>query len=70
MTSGETRTRTPISVTNLCRYGSAELDWGRPRDQLASATPQPGIAFFLGTVRPDGRPHAAGIGAVWYAGDL
>jgi hypothetical protein len=23
----------------------------------------------LGTVRPDGRPHAAGIGAVWHDGD-
>ena len=26
--------------------------------------------MFLGTVRPDGRPHAAGIGAAWYDGDL
>ena len=25
---------------------------------------------FLGTVRPDGRPHAAGIGGAWYDGDL
>jgi hypothetical protein len=26
--------------------------------------------FFLATVRPDGRPHAAGVGAVWHDGDL
>lgn len=25
---------------------------------------------FLGTTRPDGRPHAAGIGSVWFDGDL
>ena len=25
---------------------------------------------FLGTTRPDGRPHAAGIGAVWLDGDI
>ena len=30
----------------------------------------PLAGFFLGTVRPDGHPHAAGIGAVWYDGDL
>jgi hypothetical protein len=28
------------------------------------------VGFFLGTVRPDGRPHAAGVGAVWDDGDL
>jgi hypothetical protein len=31
---------------------------------------EPDVGFFLGTVRPDGRPHAAGIGAVWHDGDL
>jgi hypothetical protein len=30
----------------------------------------PSTTFFLGTVRPDGRPHAAGIGAVRRDGDL
>ncbi len=25
---------------------------------------------FLGTTRPDGRPHAAGIGGLWFEGDL
>jgi pyridoxamine 5'-phosphate oxidase-like protein len=28
------------------------------------------ISCFLGTCRPDGRPHAAGIGALWHDGDL
>jgi hypothetical protein len=62
--------RTPIEVTNLDRYGSAELPWSRPRDLLASSATQPNIAFFLGTSRPDGRPHAASVGALWLDGDL
>jgi hypothetical protein len=57
----------PIETTNLDIYGSAALPWSRPRDQLAAAR-GPDTPFFLGTVRPDGRPHAAGIGALW-AGD-
>jgi len=62
--------REPVKVTNLDRYGSPALPWSRPRDLLAADTPTPGITFFLGTSRPDGRPHAAGIGAAWIAGDL
>ena len=27
--------------------------------------PNPTLTFFLATVRPDGRPHSAGVGAVW-----
>src|ERR1700704_3431343 len=62
--------RTPVEATNLDRYGSPELPWSRPRDVLAAATPSPDVPFFLGTSRPDGRPHAAGIGAVWLEGDF
>jgi len=62
--------RMPIEVTNLDRYGSAPLEWSRPRDLLEGGSPTPDIAFFLGTVRADGRPHAAGIGALWLDGDL
>jgi hypothetical protein len=62
--------RTPSEVTNLDRYGSAELPWSRPHDLLAASPPQPEITFFLGTVRPDSRPHTAGIGALWFDGDL
>ena len=65
MTSAE-----PIEVTNLDRYGFPALPWSRPRDLLAAGSPQPGTPFFLGTSRPDGRPHAAGIGALWLDGDL
>lgn len=62
--------RQPAEVTNLGQYGTSVLPWGRPHDLLASGPNGPFAGFFLGTVRPDGRPHAAGIGAVWHGGDL
>jgi hypothetical protein len=61
--------RAPIETTNLDRYGNAELPWSRPHDLLAASAAS-NTTFFLGTVRPDGRPHAAGVGALWHDGDL
>lgn len=62
--------RAPVEVTNLDGYGFPALPWSRPRDLLAATAPTPDIPFFLGTVRPDGRPSSAGIGAIWINGDL
>jgi hypothetical protein len=62
--------REPTEVTNLDRYGNPVLPWSRAHDLLTSGPRGPLAGFFLGTVRPDGRPHAAGIGAAWYDGDL
>lgn len=62
--------RAPVEITNLDRYGFPALPWNRPRDLLAASTPLPSTPFFLGTSQPDGRPHAAGIGALWLEGDL
>jgi Pyridoxamine 5'-phosphate oxidase len=62
--------REPAKVTNLDRYGNAELPWSRARDRLVSDTPKVEVTFFLGTVGPDGRPYAAGVGVAWYGGDL
>lgn len=62
--------RAPFETTNLDRYGSSELPWDRPRDILATGSLGPGTTHFLGTTRPDGRPHAAGVGAIWLDGDL
>lgn len=62
--------RAPVAVTNLDIYGSPPLPWSRPHDLLANGAPEAGITFFLGTSRPDGRPHAAGVGALWCDGDL
>jgi hypothetical protein len=53
-----------METKNLDIYGSAAIPWSRARDALA-ASHGPEDAFFLGTVRPDATPHAAGIGAVW-----
>lgn len=55
----------PTSTTNLDQYGSAPLPWSRARDILATDTPESDLTFFLATVRPDGRSHSAGVGAVW-----
>lgn len=55
----------PISTRNLDPSGSAELPWSRARDLLASDTPTANLTFFVATVRPNGRPHSAGVGAVW-----
>jgi hypothetical protein len=62
--------REPVETTNLDRYGNPTIPWSRPRDLLAADTATPETTFFLGTCTRDGRPHAAGVGAVWFDGDL
>jgi hypothetical protein len=62
--------REPIDTKNLDTYGHAPLEWSRVRDALAASPAGPGRPYFLGTVRPDGRPHSAGIGAVPHDGDV
>jgi hypothetical protein len=61
--------RTPVETKNLDIYGNPPLPWSRPHDLLAG-----GIFFggpsFLGTIRPDGSPHAAGVGTLWVDGDI
>jgi hypothetical protein len=55
----------PHTTTNLDRYGNDALAWSLPRGILAAETPKADLTFFIATVRPDGRPHSAGLGAVW-----
>lgn len=62
--------REPAEVTNLDRYGNPVLPWSRAHDLLVSGPKGPLAGFSLGTVRPDGRPHAAGVGVVWSEGGL
>lgn len=59
---------TPVEVTNLDQYGAPALDWNRAAEALTAGPT--GGTFFLGTTGPDGRPHAAGVGAVWLDGEL
>jgi pyridoxamine 5'-phosphate oxidase-like protein len=62
--------REPTTTTNLDRYGFDALPWSRPLGILKENTATPDITWFLGTVHPDGRPHAAGIGALWHEDEL
>ena len=64
--------REPVKVTNLDIYGNDPLPWSRALDLLVATPTQPpeAFTFFLGTVRPNGRPHSAGIGAIWVDGDF
>ena len=68
---GDTVTeREPVETTNLDRYGNEALPWSRARDVLEALEPSAHVTWFLGTARRDGRPHAAGVGAMWHDGDL
>ncbi|OLF04843.1 pyridoxamine 5'-phosphate oxidase [Actinophytocola xinjiangensis] len=61
---------TPVSTRNLSQYGSPELPWSRVLDVLVADSPTEDLTFFVSTIRPDGRPHTAGVGAVWVDGAL
>lgn len=60
----------PIQTTNIDGYGADEIPWQKVRDLLVSDLPRPETAAYLATVRPDGRPHAAGIGPLYHDGAL
>ena len=56
--------REPRKTTNLATLYDQELmPWSRAAEALGTGSLGPEPACFLGTVRPDGRPHAAGVGA-------
>jgi len=61
--------REPAETKNLSRYGEPALPWSRADTALA-APPDEDLTWFLGTVRPDGTPHAAGVGATYLDGDV
>jgi hypothetical protein len=52
---------------NLDIYGHEPLPWSRALEQLEANVD---ANWFLSTVRPDGRPHVAGIGALWLDGKI
>ncbi|GLZ08974.1 pyridoxamine 5'-phosphate oxidase [Actinomadura sp. NBRC 104412] len=60
----------PTNTTNLDNYGSAPLLWSRALDALRAGLPSRETTMFLGTIGPDGRPRAAGLGCVWNEGRL
>jgi len=56
-----------MSVTqkNLDIYGEKPIPWSRALEQLDGGFEG---TCWLATTRPDGRPHVAGIGALWKDG--
>ena len=48
-------------------YGLDPIAWSRALEALESTEPQTQSSF-IATTRPDGRPHLAGVGALWDAG--
>ena len=62
--------REPTAATNLDKTSEADtMPWSRALGVLDGGALGESAAF-LGTVRPDGRPHSARIGAAWYHGDV
>ena len=61
--------RQPVETTNLDIYGHAPLEWSRVL-KLLSGPPTEDLTHFVGTVRPDGRPHVAGVGGLYLDGDM
>jgi hypothetical protein len=63
--------KTPQETVNLAElYGEELMPWSRAAEALGPGSLGPETACFLGTIRPDGRPHAAGVGVVADGGDL
>ncbi len=61
----------PRQTTNLATlYDQDLMPWSRAAAALGTGSLGPEPACFLGTVRPDGRPHSAGVGLVAHDGDL
>jgi hypothetical protein len=59
----------PVATTNLDQYGDEALPWPAVADRLDTVADAGRDVFtVLGTVRPDGRPHAAPIGSLWIDG--
>jgi general stress protein 26 len=51
-------------------YGLAPVPWSRALEALESDEREKNDTWFLATTRPDGRPHVAGVGAVWDNGKV
>jgi general stress protein 26 len=55
-----------MEQTNLDIYGAEPIPWSRALDQLRDDSAKK--TTWLATVRPDGRPHVAAVGALWLDG--
>jgi hypothetical protein len=63
--------REPAEQTTIDSYDLEPIPWSRAREQLEAGSTRPGSGrdtgrtWWLATVRPDGRPHATAVGALW-----
>jgi nitroimidazol reductase NimA-like FMN-containing flavoprotein (pyridoxamine 5'-phosphate oxidase superfamily) len=55
-----------MKTKNLDIYGSDPIPWSRALRQLEARDSKG--SCWLATTRPDGRPHVAGVGAMWDGG--
>jgi len=63
--------REPRETVNLAeRYDEELMPWSRALEALGTGSVGPEFACFLSTVRPNGRPHCAGIGVAECNGEL
>lgn len=61
----------PRETVNLAElYEQEPMPWSRALEALGTGSLGPDVPCFLGTVRPDRRPHSAGVGVVEHDGDL
>ncbi|HET7472980.1 MAG TPA: pyridoxamine 5'-phosphate oxidase family protein [Candidatus Limnocylindrales bacterium] len=51
-------------------YALPAVPWSRALEALESNQQSGNGTSFLATVRPDGRPHVAGVGAIWADGKV
>ena len=51
-------------------YGLPPVPWSRALAALETGDQKGNETSFLTTTRPDGRPHVAGVGAVWDSGKV
>jgi hypothetical protein len=56
----------PLNTVNLDQYGVEAMPWSAVAERLDAGTASgQDLGTVLGTVMPDGRPHAAFVGAMW-----
>jgi nitroimidazol reductase NimA-like FMN-containing flavoprotein (pyridoxamine 5'-phosphate oxidase superfamily) len=55
-----------MNQKNLDIYGAEPIPWSRALEALEAGTG----TYWLATVRPDGPPHVAGLGALWVDGNF
>ncbi len=58
-----------METKNLDIYGDPPIPWSRALELLEASPPtEAPRTTWLSTTRPDGRPHLAGVGALWVDG--